>query len=98
MSAINARALINANSATVQGLSDTQLAEAYTASILLHHQARMEGQRYARNRDPELPFPEDAEALCIRLRDEITRRGKRWALGLTGESWLEPAKAEAPQP
>ena len=75
----------------IKALTDQQLAEAYTNAVLLNHRARMEGHRFARNRDLKLPSFEETDALKSRLSAAIIERGKIWQISFIGESWLDPA-------
>jgi len=89
------RTFVNLSNDDIKVLADQQLAEAYTSAVLLNHRARMEGQRFARNRDPNLPLPEETEALKSRLQASIIERGKIWQISFTGESWLDPAPVQS---
>lgn len=79
-------------------LPDQQLAQAYTRAVLLNHRARLEGQRYQRNRDPNLPLPTETEAFKAALEREIAARGKVWKVGLiAGDSWLDDKEPDEPE-
>ena len=75
----------------IAALEDQQLAQAYMRAVLLNHRARMEGQRYARNRDAALPYPEQTQDLKRRMELEMVTRGKIWQVGLHGDTWLDDA-------
>lgn len=89
MPVLTDRDFVALEAAQIAELPDQQLADAYTRVVLLFHRARLEGHRYARNRDPALPQPEPIAQLRQRLEADLLRRHKVWQIGITGESWLD---------